>query len=65
MSFLGDIVDSIIGLLLLAVGLAGVIGLFKIVIDTLDNLTGGPQRETRDEVRALREELCAERERPK
>ena len=34
----------------------------KLVADILDGLTGGPEREIRDEVRALREELRAERE---
>ena len=63
MSFLGGIVDSIIGLLLIAFILAGVIGIFKSVIDAVDNLTSRPQRVTRDEIRALREELRAERAR--
>lgn len=60
---IGDIALGIIGLLLVAFVLAVVIGASKLVADILDGLSGGPEREVRDEVRALREELRAERER--
>ena len=60
---IGDIALGIAGLLLVVFVLAVVIGAAKLVADILDNLTCGPQRETRDEIRALREELRAEHER--
>ena len=60
---IGDIAPGIAGLLLVVFVLAVVIGASKLVADILDGLAGGPERETRDEIRALREELRAERER--
>lgn len=60
---IGEIIVGFIGLLLIVLVLAVVIGASKLVADILDGLSGGPEREVRDEVRALREELRAERER--
>lgn len=57
---IGDITSGIIGLLLL-IGLC--VGVFGIVSDLWRGLTGAGHREVRDEIRALREELRAERER--
>ena len=61
----GGIALGIVGLLLIVFVLAIAIGAANLVSDILGALSGGPEREIRGELRALREELRAERERPK
>ncbi len=56
------IVLGVIGSLAVVFVLAILIGGANLVADSLEGLSGGPERETCDEIRALCEELRAEHE---